>query len=214
MAMPAALMTRNLLGACAALASIACLPMPAAGQETRSCSVQRFVGTAQLVDKQGERPVAAGLAVAADDAVRTAGDGQMEIVCSDGITITIGFATHIELRGLITPQPREGSVLLRLLAGIAGFVVPEKTFRDFSVETQTAVAAVRSTQWFVDTPDAATSVFVREGRVGVDPSAGDELTLAAGEGLDISANGESGQPALWATARIETAASRLGFGWQ
>ena len=211
--MPVRSATRLMLGIALSWCAFAMAPTTAAAQQMRNCTVGRVVGTAHLAGAQGERRVAAGLAVAADDAVLTQADGQVEIICSDGIVVTVGFATHIELASLIVQEPREKNVLLRLLDGIAGFVVPAKTFRSFGVETPTAVAAVRSTRWLVDTASGKSAVFVGEGRVSVTPSAGTDVILDPGEGIDVDAAGKPATVRQWGPQRIAAAVARLGFGW-
>lgn len=214
MSMPASALARPFFIAGVSLVATMWAAAPAFAQSARNCAVETVKGTARVAGPQGERPAVAGLAIDAADIVQTDVDGQVNIICSDGITITVGFASQIDLRTLVNGQPDETSILLRLIDGIAGFIVPQKTFPSFRVETQTAVAAVRSTEWLVDAHEGATDIFVRDGRVSVDPTGGVEVVLAAGDGVDIDADGQAAEVKQWSAMRISAAGTRLGFAWQ
>ena len=214
MSMPASELARPLFVGGMSLAAAMWAAAPAVAQDARNCSVEAVSGTGLVTGPGGERQAIAGLALNTDDIVHTDANSQVNIVCNDGITITVGFASRIDLRSLVNDEPEETGILLRLIDGIAAFIVPQKTFPSFAVETQTAVAAVRSTEWLVDAHEGATDVFVRKGRVGVDPTGGAEVLLAAGEGVDVNADGQAADVKQWGAMRIAAAGVRLGFAWQ
>ncbi|HET7410118.1 MAG TPA: hypothetical protein VFJ13_07940, partial [Paracoccaceae bacterium] len=83
----------------------------------------------------------------------------------------------------------------------------------FEVHTPVAVAAVRSTEWLVEhVPGAASSVFVRSGRVAVS-NAEAAFVLGPGEGISLDRDSVLRPVARWGRARIEQTTGALGFGW-
>jgi hypothetical protein len=80
----------------------------------------------------------------------------------------------------------------------------------FRVTTPQAVAAVRGTKWAVDAVEAKTSVFVVNGSVAVTRrSGGSNVTLSAGEGVDVEGTGAL-TVKRWPAARVAALMARLG----
>ena len=63
----------------------------------------------------------------------------------------------------------------------------------------------------MDAPGGATNVFVVSGRVGVAPKRGRPIELAAGDGVDVAADGTMAEPKKWGAKRVEDVRNRLGL---
>lgn len=154
---------------------------------------------------------AIGQMLSAGDRITTNATGSATITCDTGLTITIGGDTVIILDRVMTPNRRGAGI--RLLEGIAGFLLPQPRSGGFEVRTPSAVAAVRSTEWAIEVDQRATAAFVREGAVTVTGSDGSVL-LSPGEGVDVDAAGSVGAVVEWGDGRIAMFNQRLGSDWQ
>ena len=128
--------------------------------------------------------------------------------CDNGITIVAESGARFELRD----ANRDGHIDSVELSSKALLIeVPKKPGGNpFKVLTPQAIAAMRGTKWAVDSTDGKTSVFVVDGRVGVNrTSGGRSVVLRAGEGVDVETTG----PLVvkhWAQPRVAALMARLG----
>jgi hypothetical protein len=201
---------RSILWAALALVASA----GAAAATTRSCSVTGKEGAGIEIESGGQwRPLAGGVLPEGTVRLRTDASTRAEITCDDGIVVTVGTATAVDLVWLTGEAGSERHVLLRLSEGIVGLLAPLRNWAGFTVETPLAIASIRSTVWLVEHEAATgTAVFVREGEVGV--AAGRErFGLKPAEGITIPADGPPGAVTVWGEARVARAIARLGFGW-
>ncbi|MFN0114867.1 MAG: FecR domain-containing protein [Paracoccaceae bacterium] len=211
-----------------ALATTA-LPPEMAGAAERICVIARLIGAqVTVIDAGAEALAAEGQVVRPDMIMRTGSESRAEIRCGDGITVTVGAGTLLDLAELAGEA--EQGILMRLFNGIVGIDAPNKTWDRFEVETNLAIASVRSTAWLVESsPETGTAVFVRRGQVAV-TSGSTGAELDAGEGVEIvsigvgvRSLGEGGGAELaeaevkpvkrWGEARVRDTVGALGFGW-
>jgi hypothetical protein len=83
--------------------------------------------------------------------------------------------------------------------------------RKVEVVTPQAITAVRGTEWAVDAASGKTSVFVVNGTVGVRrPSAGNEVALASGDGVDVEPGAAQLQVKKWKAPRVAALMARFG----
>ena len=76
----------------------------------------------------------------------------------------------------------------------------------------TAVASVRGTEYLVDSADAASAVFVVEGRVAVSSRAGaGTVVIRAGQGVDVTAEYVPLVVKTWGAKRRDAALARVTF---
>jgi len=128
--------------------------------------------------------------------------------CDNGITIVAESGARFEVRD----ANRDGHIDSVELSSKALLIeVPKKPGGNpFKVLTPQAIAAVRGTKWAVDASDGKTSVFVVDGRVGLNrASGGRSVVLGAGEGVDVETTG----PLVvkrWAQPRVAALMARLG----
>lgn len=142
--------------------------------------VGKFTAIDGRVDvlRPGEKravPVALGAAVSEGDIVRTKTDSFAEITFSDDTVLKLTQSTRVEIKEYLLSGNKRQNGALKLLRGKVratvskglGRVIPiiysgTSTFR---IETPTAVAGVKGTDFFVFYNMGATGVFVLEGAV-------------------------------------------------
>lgn len=193
----------------------AAAPGGAQASELRDCRVERIEGESVRYWQDGTwAPLGTAALPASATKIETGPATRLEIVCDDGIVVTVGVGTEVNLEALAGASGRGQSVILQLIRGIVGIVAPERTWDGFDVRTPLAIASVRSTEWLVEHgTEAGTAIFVREGRVRVRHAGGAAL-LAEGDGITIPPVGAAGAVKQWGEARIEKSGAALGFGWR
>jgi ferric-dicitrate binding protein FerR (iron transport regulator) len=177
------------------------------------------LGIGQVTRRTGEAAAIRGPMIVAlvpgdpifvDDILRTGSDSRLLISCADGLQITIGPATELAVRSYLADQPGHPlEVVLGLLQGIArlvGAAMPKG--RTIEIDTRTAIASVRSTQWLLESTDRGTGVLSIEGEVTVLALAGGQVVLQPGQGTDVPPGGPPKTPAVWGAARRRDAIAR------
>ncbi len=202
--------TRGITAGLALAAMALATPLPASAAEV--CVIIHVAGTAEVSARgAGRHEAAPGLGLGRNAHLRTGPDARVSMTCPDGLEVIVGPDSTFAVSGVLdgaTQQPFG----LRLMEGIAGFLFDRAGGDGVQVRTPSAVAAVRSTEWTVQAEDGASAFFTREGRIFV--AAGDDgLWLDAGEGVDVSADGEIGPALRWGQPRIDRQAELLGPGW-
>lgn len=166
-----------------------------------SCTVEAVHGVAEGVSGETRRTLELGGLVAIADRIETGDAARVTLVCPDELRITVGPGSSVELVDL--DSEGEGWAA-RLTRGIARFARPLFGGARFEVRTPSAVASVRSTVWTVDVTDNATSLFVTEGLVAIGG-----VDIAAGQGIDVAADGTLGEVTSWGPERIAVFEARL-----
>lgn len=183
----------------------------ATAAEARECEVARLEGQTVRIWHEGSwSPLAPGPLPAGATKVETGRETRVEIRCDDGVVVTVGVATEVNLEVLSGAEADRGRAVLQLIRGIVGVV----SGRGFQVRTPLAIASARSTAWLVE-HDAAegSAVFVREGRVGV-RAPSQAVVLGAGEGLTVPPSGAAAEVKTWGAPRIARSVEALGLGWR
>lgn len=197
------------------------LPVLAAGGAWLACrdgraaeaavgEVAELEGTVQVIRAAGIVAVAKGQPVLASDILRTGEDGRVLIVCPDGLRILIGSGSELALRHYRFDRPA-GSLeaALGLLRGIVRLIGGDSAWRQWiEVDTRTAVASVRSTEWLVESTARGTGVLAVAGTVEVQGLAGGLVRLGPGEGTDVAPGQAPRPPARWGDARRRDALAR------
>ena len=198
-----------------AAAILAGLAAASLAGEGRTCTVNRMEGTTVRYS-QGPDWVALTVNELPAGAIKVATGRRtrIEIACTDGIVVTVGYATTVDLSALTAAPASDGDVLLDLVEGIIGIVAPERSWTSFRVRTPLAIASIHSTTWFAEHADGgASAFFVRHGEVAV-AADGREFRLAPGEGLTVAPEDGPGEVVAWGQERIDRAVARLGFSWR
>lgn len=164
---------------------------------------------------RGDRvlPLGAGEPVFADDIVRTGPDGRLLIVCEGGLHIAIGGGSEVALRAYLLDRSAGSlQVALGLLRGILRlFGERAMPSRRIEVDTRTALASVRSTEWLVESTDRGTGVLAITGEVEVRGLAEGFVLLRPGEGTDVAPGASPRPAARWGEARRRDAIARTSF---
>lgn len=190
-------MKRKNITAIIAFALILAFSLAVAGPVLAEAPVGRLTVVDGRVDvlRPGQtraEPVGRDATVAAGDIVRTKSNSFAEIVFSDGAVLKISENSRVEIKDyVLTGNDKRKSGLLRLIRGKIRATIP-KTLgsiipvsigpSNFEVETPTAVAGVRGTDFFVWFDRGTTGVFVLDGTVETRGAAHPENALLVGAG--------------------------------
>jgi hypothetical protein len=159
--------------------------------------------------------LAAGAPVFVTDTVVAEGGGKAKILLNDGSILSIGENARVTIAQY---QGADNHLTTRLNAGagpIRLFVNRLLPDRHFEVESETAIAAVRGTDWVIEVMPQQTSMVLLEGVVAVrgkGAAGGAEVLLQKrGDGTDVR-RGEA--PAVvhpWGAERLATTVARASF---
>ena len=178
----------------------------AQGQGPRSCGIAVLQGPATVERNGQSQNVAVGAVLTTNDKLVTGPQARAEIRCNDGIRLNVGADTQLEMSTLVAGGAARQNVVLRLLNGIVRVALPAlRSWRRFEVQTPSAVASVRATDWIVQADKAgASAVFVVEGQVLAANRAGSEgALLEAGDGVDFRADGGMAATIRWGEPRVK-----------
>ena len=197
---------RTTLAGLSAAAMVAALP--ASAQLASIGRVRRIAGQLLAVRGNALVSLAAGDEVFPDDILRTDAMGKALIVCDGGLEITVGPGTELALRRFAVDGSGRLTALFGLLRGIARLLGRLVAGSAVEVDTRTAVASVRATEWIVESAEKGTAVLALSGRVGVRALAGGTVELGPGEGTDVAPGAAPRPPARWGEARRQDAVAR------
>ena len=166
---------------------------------TGECTVTRFGGG-------GAGALAVGAALYEGDRVQTAAGARLRLVLADGTVVQLGESTDLALDWfLYAPDVSTQNVLLRVSSGIfrviLELVLPRAAFE---VQTATAVATVRGTDWITEASAEATAIVALDGQVAIrnlQPAIAGEVVLGPGEGTTVNAGAPPTAPTVWGDAR-------------
>jgi len=145
-------------------------------------------GTLERQERDLWKPLAAGMAISANDRVRTGADGTAVLALNEIGVILIGPGTEYYLG-----DPSRGfkTLLKRGYLWISATLSPGRTM---SVATSNAVAGVRGTKFSVIQDAAGMDVCTCKGMVQVSLKDGRSIDVASGMFGGINAQGTMGQP--------------------
>jgi hypothetical protein len=197
---------RAVLAAAAILVLSATLPVVAAPQ---AGEVLAFVGQCFLQSGGQRTLLKLGDAVGVGDTVEIAEGARLKLRMKDGSVVSAGSGTRVTIEAYDSDaQHRDAK--LSLAAGLLRAVVSTVSQPSrFEVDTATGVAAVRSTDWFIEARQGSTQVGVLTGTVNL-TSRGTKKGVNIPErwGSRIEA-GMSPVPArVWSTAEFDDVIGR------
>ncbi|MEK0084168.1 FecR family protein [Benzoatithermus flavus] len=183
----------------------------AAGASIGEVTAQR--GDAWAIRHDRIQPLTMGDPVLVDDIVRTGPDTRLLVTCRDGLAIAIGGGSEVALRAYLADRSAGRlQVALGLLHGILRlFGERSLPSRWIEVDTRTALASVRSTEWLVEADERGTGVLAITGEVEVRGLAGGVVLLRPGEGTDVAPDAPPKPAARWGEARRKDAIARTSF---
>ncbi len=143
-----------------------------------------LLGQAVRHAASGPMPLQPGGGVAAGDEVETLADSRLEIAFIDGSSLVLGPETRVQI-AQFAPADGVAQALILLVAGVVKVAVGDAiTWQTFQVETETAIASVRGTEWVMQQTPEGSAVLVLEGRVEVTPRQPPTPTVAPGPSQD------------------------------
>lgn len=132
----------------------------------------------------GPQPLQPGGGVAAGDEIETLKDSRLEVAFIDGSSLVLGPETRVQI-AQFAPEDGVAQALILLVAGVVKVAVGDAIiWQTFQVETETAIASVRGTQWVMQQTAEGSAVLVLEGRVEVTPRQLPTPTVAPGPSQD------------------------------
>lgn len=200
----------------AALLLIAAGGAPAAAQAGRAIGMVSELAGDCRITRAGEaagRPLAVGTELYEGDRLRTAADARLRLEMIDGSIVQLGAGTDLVLDWfLYAPEEETQNVVLRASAGIlrviAQLVLPRAAY---GVQTPTAAASVRGTDWILEASLEATAIVALEGAVtvrNVDDRVSGAVVLGPGEGVTVEAGNPPPAPTVWGDARRQSFIAR------
>ena len=170
----------------------------------------------QCVVETGSRrnPLKLGDAVHVGDTVYVEVGAKLKLRMTDGSVIAVasgGRLTIADYRIGADGQSRDAT--LSLGEGLLRAVVPALTGPPhFEVDTATGVAAVRSTDWFIEARPGSTQVGVLEGRVSLKSVAtGQEIVIPARWGARVEAGRDPVPARVWTRAEFDDFIARTNL---
>jgi hypothetical protein len=163
-------------------------------------------GTVVRFGETGARALAVGAALYEGDRIRTDAGSRLRLAFADGTVVQLGESTDLALDWFLhAPDAGTQNVLLRVSSGIfrviLELVLPRAAFE---VQTTTAVASVRGTDWISEVTPDATATVALEGQVAIrniEPALAGEVVLGPGEGTTVTADAPPTAPTVWGDAR-------------
>ena len=160
-----------------------------------------------FVETGGQRkPLKLGDTVHVGDVVEAEAGAKLKLRMSDGSVISIASGSRLTIADYrVGDGGASRSATLSLGEGLLRAVVTPLTGPPhFEVDTATAVAAVRSTDWFIEAQPGSTQVGVLEGRVSLKSVAtGKEIVVPARWGARVEAGRDPVPARVWTAGEFD-----------
>ncbi len=160
-------------------------------------------------------PLAAGAPVFALDTIVAEGDGKGKILLNDGSIVSVGENGRVTIAEYQGAGNRLTTRLNAQAGSIRLFVHQLLPGAHFEVETETAVAAVRGTDWLVEVTPEQTSIALLQGVVAVHgkgaASSSEVVLQTPGDGTDIKRGEAPTAAKTWGAQRLATTLARASF---
>ncbi len=154
----------------------------------------------------GRRPLKPGDAVHVAETLEVMAGAKMRLRMNDGSVITVASGGRLTIADYrIGAGGESRNATLSLGQGLLRAVVSTVNGpTHFEVDTATGVAAVRSTDWFIEAKPGATQVGVIEGRVSLKSVAtGREIVIPAHWGARVEAGRDPVPARVWTAAEFD-----------
>jgi len=177
-------------------------------------SVLAVRGAVFLYAGGGQQPLLANAPVRLADTI-VSGAGKAKIALDDGTIISVGENSRVR----VADYERASDTLrtrVNLISGALRLLVTKLTpASKFEVETETAIAAVRGTDWVIEATTEQTSVAVVSGVVAVYGRIGQVqapvVLDAPGTGTDVRRGSPPSAVARWGAERFTRTVARATF---
>lgn len=143
-------------------------------------------------------------------------DGKAEILLNDGSIISVGSNSRLQLSQYEGTANGRLMARLRLLDGVLRLFVNRATGGGvFEIETETAVAAVRGTDWLIEAVPGRTGVAIIKGTIAVSGVGAQRqavvLLQRPGDGVDVRRGEPPGPVHPWSHDRFAATLARATF---
>ncbi len=159
-----------------------------------------------FVETAGRRdPLKPGDAVHVGDTLDVTAGAKLKLRMSDGSVIAVASGSRVTIAKYRVGEGGESrDATLSLGEGLLRAVVSTLQGQSrFEVDTATGVAAVRSTDWFIEAKPGSTQVGVLEGRVSLRSAAtGQEIVIPARWGARVEAGRDPVPARVWTEAEF------------
>jgi hypothetical protein len=187
-------------------------PTPALAEDPPAGHIETVQGSAAIVRDGASVPARPDAPLLIGDMVVTGEAGKVVIALRGGGTLTAGPGSRFN----VADYARDGTDdrgLFGMLAGIMrASLDPDHPWDRFDVQSRTAVASARNTEFIVEATPLNTAVVTLSGRVGVVPTApaaaGQAVDLGPGEGTDVALGAAPKDPVTWGEARVRAFLAR------
>jgi hypothetical protein len=204
--------------ACAAGAFFAGLALFATGVAIASDvvvgSVLAVRGEVFLETSGAQRPLLANAPVHLEDTIVSIA-GKAKIALDDGTIISVGENSRVRVAEYES-KTVDIKTRVRLITGVLRLLVVKVTPAGrFEVETETAIAAVRGTDWVIEATPENTAVALVAGVVAVSSRDGQAQTTVVldrhGQGTDVRRGSAPAPVAQWGAQRFSSTVARATF---
>lgn len=174
--------------------------------------VVRQEGSTVILRDDIRSPLLIGTSVFTSDVIETGFSSRVTVLFGDGSSLSAGPESRVQVSDYtIDPQGGRTSALFSMLSGIVRAMVRQAGLGSFAVQTDTAVASARSTEWTAEITPAGTAVLGLEGVVEVrSRSTGAAVTLAPFEGTDVASGRDPTPPVTWGAPRVDRTLRLVG----
>jgi hypothetical protein len=160
----------------------------------------------------GQRtPLKPGDAVRVGDTVEVPEGAKLKLRMKDGSVISAASGSRVTIESYEAGGARDAKLSLAsglLRAVVAPLAQPSR----FEVQTATGVAAVRSTDWFIEAKPGATQVGVLDGAVNLSSVAtGKAVTIPARWGARVEAGKNPVPSRVWAQSEFDAVIARTNL---
>lgn len=179
--------------------------------DTSAGVVVGLVGNCSVVRGGQTIPLKLGDPVATSDEVEVPADGRLKLRMSDGSILSLASGTRISVAAYQTDAAgQRQNAQISLGQGLLRAVVaPVAHPAIFEVGTAVGTAAVRSTDWFIETEPGSAQVGVLSGVVVLRSAAtGRAVTIPARWGTRLEAGRDPVQARVWAPEEFQAVISR------
>jgi hypothetical protein len=165
-----------------------------------------------VVERAGtSSPLAIGQPVQVGDTVDVPAGGKLKLRMSDGSIVSLAENTHLTVTSYnVDSAGKRQDGILSLGQGLLHAVVaPVSPPARFEVNTAVGVAAVRSTDWFIEVQEGSDQIGVLTGSVNLTSAAtGHSVTIPEGFGSRLGRGRDPLPPRHWSRQEFDTFRSR------
>lgn len=197
------------LGLCLLAAIILADPAAAA---TRAGEVLALFGQSVVAAGGQTTPLKMGDPVNVGDSIEVGQGAKLKLRMIDGSVIAAASGSHVTITAYDADASHRDAMLTLAQGLLRAVVSPAGSFSRFEVDTATGVAAVRSTDWFIEAKQGGTQVGVLTGVVTLKSSGtGHEVRIPARWGARVEPGLDPMPPRVWSESEFADVIARTNL---